>query len=109
MKTLALLLTIASLSAIAQESTTTIEWDPNAATDGVVSYVVQYRQRGSTNAWSSLTVPASQLPVASVPSAPFQTEFRVAASNKFGLSPWSDVVFLPASVRGIRITIPVQP
>jgi hypothetical protein len=99
-------------AARASEMMTVLAWDPNDAADKVSGYIVQFRPRGnSTNgaAWSEVLAPATPAPSISLPVAPFGTEFRLAASNAFGRSPWTETFFLPAAARGLRLVLPLSP
>ncbi len=96
----------------ADDPTTQLEWDSNDPSDKVIEYVVAFRPRGNaTNvfAWTEVTVKASPTPSAVLPVSPFGTEFRVAALNNFGRSPWTETFFLPSAARGLRIILPISP
>lgn len=93
-------------------TTTTLAWDPNDPGDKVAEYVVQYRPRGNaTNAfaWSEVIVKAGPAPTVVLPVSPFGTEFRLLARNALGFSPWTETVFLPAAVRGLKLVLPLAP
>ncbi len=108
----AVLFLLACAAARAADETTTLAWDPNDPADRISSYVVQFRPRTSaTNSvvWSEIVVPAAPAPSVVLPISPFGAEFRLAARNSLGSSPWTDIVFLPAAVRGLKLVLPLVP
>lgn len=92
-----------------------VRWTPNAAKDNVVEYLLDYRPRESTNAWTTIRVPAGDTsttgvtPSATVPLPGVEVEVRVAARNLTGQSPWSNVAFLPRAINGIQFVISIAP
>lgn len=105
-------LLVGAVAVRAADETTTLVWNPNDPADKVIEYVVQYRPRPSptnSSAWSVVIVPASPSPTVVLPVPPFGTEFRLAATNKFSLYPWTETFFLPAAVRGLKLVLPLAP
>ena len=105
-------LLVGIIAARADNAGTTLVWDPNDPADKVTSYIVQFRPRTTaTNpaVWSEVIVPSIPSPTAVLPVSPFGTEFRLAAANSFGRSPWTDTVFLPAAARGLKLVLPLSP
>lgn len=105
-------LLVGLIAARADEPSTTLAWDPNDPADRVTAYIVQFRPRTTvtnSSAWSEVVVPASPAPSVVLPVAPFGTEFRLAAANSLGRSPWTETFALPAAARGIRLILPLAP
>lgn len=102
-------LLVAAAARADDPKSTTLVWDPNADADKVLEYVVAYRPKSSaTNvtAWSEVIVRTTS---ASIPASPFGTEFRICASNSVGRGPWTETLWLPSSVQGLKLVLPLTP
>ncbi len=80
-------------------ATTTLEWDPPAG--AVLRHVIQYRPARSSVPWTEVSVDAPTNRV-DLPVSPAGTEFRAAAVNSFGPSPWAGPYSVPA-VPSVRL------